>query len=98
MGVRLCLVLMLAPVFALAYSVAFADGWVQRAIRQASGGWESASPYYRAKRVGYGVAATLVFGGILLTGAMDIGAVVMPVCLMLLVLARVQWTYYKKHL
>lgn len=97
-GVRLCLVLMFAPVLVLAYSVALTDGWAQRAIRRASGGRESASLYHRAKRLGYGVAATLIFGGILLPGAMELGEFVLPVCLMLLVLTRVQWTYYKKHL
>jgi len=50
-GIRLATLLMFTPFLGLVYLVALTDGLVQRAVRRASGGRESASLYHRAKHL-----------------------------------------------
>jgi hypothetical protein len=88
---------MTLPLLSVLYAVALADGLVQRAIRRASGGRESASLYHRAKHLqvvalAAGVAVTLLWPGML-----NPVWVWMPIAVLIAGLARVQWTYYKKH-
>jgi len=97
-GARLATLTMALPVFLLAYAVATADGWVQRAIRRAGGGRESGSLYHRAKHLQLLVAVFAAAASLLLPISMDWRWIWYPAALMLAVLARVQWAYYKKHL
>ena len=69
-GVRLAMLVTALPLLSLLYAVALADGLVQRAIRRASGGRESASLYHRAKhlqvvclRFGRGCHAAVAWAG-----------------------------------
>jgi len=96
-GVRLAMLVMVLPLLSLLYGVALADGLVQRAIRRASGGRESASLYHRAKHLqvvalASGVAVTLVW-----PGPVSPSWVWIPTVVVTAGLARVQWSFYKKH-
>jgi integrating conjugative element membrane protein (TIGR03747 family) len=96
-GVRLAMLVTALPLLSLLYAVALADGLVQRAIRRASGGRESASLYHRAKHLqvvalAFGVTVTLVW-----PGPVSPSWVWIPTAVLVAGLARVQWTYYKKH-
>jgi len=97
-GARLATLFMSLPAFALAYVVATADGFVQRAIRRTGGGRESASLYHRAKHLQLLVAVFAVAACLLLPSSMDLRWIGYPAIVMLAVLARVQWSYYKKYL
>lgn len=98
LGVRIATLARFTPLLLLLYAIGSVDGLVQRAIRRACGGRESASLYHRAK---YLQMAVLGLGGITMlvwpgpvewrvAGGLLAGAVA--------VLARGQWAYYKKHL
>jgi hypothetical protein len=96
-GVRLAMLVTVLPLLSLHYGVALADGLAQRAIRRTSGGRESASLYHRAKHLqvvalASGVAATLVW-----PGPVSPSWVWIPTAIVTAGLARVQWSFYKKH-
>jgi hypothetical protein len=98
LGVRAAILARFAPLLLLLYAVGAADGFVQRAIRRACGGRESASLYHRAK---YLQLAVLGLGGVALL--MWPGPVQWEPCVVLGALltgglASVQWAYYKKHM
>ena len=98
LGVRLATLAMMAPLLALLYLVAAADGLTQRAIRRACGGRESASLYHRAKHL---QVMLLAMGGVLTLiqpVSIDPRWIWMPVALLVGLLARLQWVCYKKHL
>ncbi len=97
-GVRLAALAMTVPMFALVYCVASIDGLAQRAVRRASGGRESASLYHRAK---YLQVVLLVASGatsLLPPVSIDQRWIWVPIAIVLAILPRVQWAYYKKHL
>ena len=97
-GVRLAALAMTAPMITLVYCVASVDGLAQRAVRRASGGRESASLYHRAK---YLQVALLVASGaanLLPTVSIDQRWTWVSTAIVLAILARGQWAYYKKHL
>lgn len=97
-GVRLATLLMGTPLLALAYCVALTDGLTQRAIRRASGGRESASLYHRAKHLQVVLLAVGGMVSLLLPIYFDPRSAWVPDTAALAVLARLQWSYYKKHL
>ncbi|WP_342335264.1 DUF4400 domain-containing protein [Burkholderia pseudomallei] len=75
-GVRIAMLAMTVPQFALAIAVAVADGLVARHVRRAQGGHESATRYHHAKRF-------LTFGVIPLTAVVWLVAPVrLPVWLL----------------
>ena len=98
LGVRFATFMRFLPLLLLLYVVGAADGLTERAIRRSCGGRESASLYHRAK---YLQVVVLGLGGVALW--VWPGAVAWTQCAGFIVvatsaLARVQWTYYKKHL
>jgi len=97
-GVRIATLVLLMPVLALGYVTGAADGLVQRAIRRRGGGRESASLYHRAKHLQLLVCVLLVLGALTWAGPVDIRGCGWLVAMVLAVLARTQWSYYKKHL
>jgi len=97
-GVRLATLVMALPLLVMVYGVALFDGLTQRAMRRASGGRESASLYHRAKHLQLGLLAMLGAVSLLIPVSMDPRWLWAPVALVLAVLSRMQWTYYKKHL
>ena len=97
-GVRIATLAMALPLFALVYGVALADGLVQRAIRRASSGRESASLYHRAKHLQVVLLVTIGAVSLLLPESMDPRYIWVPSVTALSILARIQWAYYKKHL
>ena len=97
-GVRLAILITALPLVALVYCAALADGLVQRAIRRAGGGRESASLYHRAKHLQVMLLITAAVIGLLLPASIDPRFIWMPSALAVAILARTQWAYYKKHL
>lgn len=97
-GVRLAILITALPLLALAYGAALTDGLVQRAIRRASGGRESASLYHRAKHLQVMLLITAAVIGLLLPASIDPRYIWVPAAISLMALTRLQWAYYKKHL
>jgi len=97
-GVRLAVLTTAIPLFALVYTVALSDGFVQRAVRRASGGRESGSLYHRAKRFQLALVSASAALSVLLPMSIDPGFLLLPAVTVFGILVRIQWTYYKKHL
>lgn len=97
-GIRLATLLMAVPLLAVAYLVALTDGLVQRAVRRASGGRESASLYHRAKYLQLMLLTTCGAVSLLLPHSIDPRWLCGPGFVVFAILARLQWAYYKKHL
>jgi len=97
-GVRLAMLMMAAPLYAVAYWAAVTDGLVQRAVRRASGGRESASLYHRAKHIQVALLVMGVAVFLLLPASVDPTYFWVPGALVVAILARLQWTFYKKYL
>ena len=97
-GVRFATLLMGAPLLAMVYGVSLADGLTQRAIRRACGGRESANLYHRAKHLKVVLLTTVAAVSLLLPMSIDPRWVWVPSAILIAVLARTQWTCYKKHL
>jgi integrating conjugative element membrane protein (TIGR03747 family) len=98
LGVRLATLLAAMPLLGLAYGVALADGFVQRAVRRASGGRESASIYHRAKHLQLVLLVMTVSAYLLLAKSVDPRPICWALIATVAILARVQWVYYKKYL
>ena len=98
LGVRLAALALLAPILVLIYIVAGADGLTQRAIRRASGGRESASIYHRAKHLQAAVLTMGTLGILLWPSSFDPLLIGVPLVAAVGTFARLQWSYYKKHL
>lgn len=97
-GVRLICLATLLPLLAAAYALGFIDGLVERSIRRAGAGRESASLYHRAK---WGLAVLAIgVPTLYLAVPLDvrIGEAAPFAALGVLLLARIQWKYYKKYL
>lgn len=97
-GVRVGILLMFMPWILLAYAVGAADGLVQRAIRRAGGGRESSSLYHRAKYAWHMGIVGIVMLILLLPEFPDFHVLLLSAFVMILLSARLQWMYYKKHL
>ena len=97
-GVRLATLLMAVPLVTMVFGVSLADGLTQRAIRRACGGRESANLYHRAKHLQVVLLTTVVAVSLLLPISIDPRWVWVPSAILIAVLARTQWTCYKKHL
>lgn len=97
-GVRLAVLLAFWPLLVLAYAAAMTDGLVQRSIRCAGGGNESANIYHRAKYFQVALMASISALCLLLPVSIDFCGTLLPNIILLTLLARWQWGYYKKHL
>jgi integrating conjugative element membrane protein (TIGR03747 family) len=97
MGVRLATLVIGLPLLILTYAVAMTDGLVQRAIRRVSGGRESSSIYHRAKYLQIVLIAITIAIFLLWPASIDFPAMLCMAMAIAAVLARVQWSYYKKH-
>ena len=98
LGVRLATLALMVPLLVLIYVVSAADGLTQRAIRRACGGRESASLYHRAKNSQ--VVLVVMAGALSLIQPVSIDPrlIWVPCAVLVGILARLQWAYYKKHL
>lgn len=97
-GVRLAVLLAFSPLFVLAYAVAMTDGLVQRSIRRAGGGNESANIYHRAKYLQIASMALVSALYLILPISIDFRSVLLISVMLLVVLVYYQWAYYKKYL
>ena len=96
-GARLTLLAMSSPLLLLMYAVGAVQGIVDRRIRRACGGRESASLYHRAK---HGQVVALAIGMLLvlmLPVTVDVSTGVVVAALISLG-AWAQWQFYKKAL
>jgi len=98
LGVRLANLAIMAPLFALVYLVAATDGLTQRAIRRACGGRESASLYHRAKHLQIVLIVMVGALNLIQPVSIDPHLIWVPCAVLVGILARLQWVYYKKHL
>ena len=97
-GLRLGNVLTFIPLMLLIIGLATIDGLVERKIRTACAGHESATKFRFARRFAYTLLPPII--GIVflcLPIDLDVGEVVFPALLITAVLVRMKWTYYKKH-
>lgn len=97
-GIRLAMLISFWPLLVLAYGAATADGLIQRSIRRAGGGNESANIYHRAKHLQIVLMSLLSALCLLLPVSIDFHGILLPGTLIFALLARCQWAYYKKHL
>jgi integrating conjugative element membrane protein (TIGR03747 family) len=98
LGVRLVTMALMVPLLALMCVVALADGLAQRAIRRACGGRESASFYHRAKHLQVVLLVTSNAVSLLLPTSPDVRWIWIPSAVLIAMLTRLQWSYYKNHL
>lgn len=96
-GVRLAVLITSLPLFGFAYAVAMAAGLAQRAIRRACGGHESSSIYHRAKYFQVSLISVVAALSLLLPVSIDPRWILISGVLILALLVRLQWVYYKKH-
>ncbi|MBC8749300.1 MULTISPECIES: DUF4400 domain-containing protein [Paraburkholderia] len=97
-GVRIAMLVMTIPQFALAIAIAVLDGLVARYVRRAQGGHESATRYHHAKHF-------LTFGVIPLTAViwlvapvrLPIYLVFWPVSVMMMIAVWNMAKYFKKY-
>jgi integrating conjugative element membrane protein (TIGR03747 family) len=95
---RLMLLFSVVPLVILAYTIGMVDGLVERSVRRACGGNESASLYHRAK---YSIASVCGIPAVLyliLPFAIPLTIAAISVAVATGLLARMQWKYYKKYL
>jgi integrating conjugative element membrane protein (TIGR03747 family) len=97
-GVRLAVLIAFSPLLILAYAAAVADGLVERSIRRAGGGNESANIYHRAKYFQVALIVSISALCLLFPLSVDFRQILLPGAILSVVLARYQWAYYKKHL
>ena len=97
-GVRLATVVMAVPLVAIIYGLSLADGLTQRAIRRVSGGRESANLYHRAKHLQMVLLATTAAVSLIFPVSIHPRSMWIPSAMLVAILARIQWDYYKKHL
>ena len=97
-GVRLTTSALLSPIAVLGYVVAMTDGFVQRAIRRAAGGRESASLYHRAKHMQVSIGSLGLVTVLVWPAPVNWLLVSLVMTAVIATLARFQWAYYKKHL
>lgn len=98
-GVKLGVLLLALPLLALLLLCFGVDGIVQRYIRRACGGHESAALYHRAKL--YGTKLLPPFAGVIFLCspvAFEPAWLLIPVTLVCAWMLRIQTTYYKKYL
>ena len=98
-GVKLGVLILALPLLAVLMACFGVDGLVQRHIRRACGGHESASLYHRAKLYGFKLLPPFT-GVIFLCSpvAFDPAWLLIPTTLVSAFLLRIQATYYKKYL
>lgn len=97
-GIRLAVLLAFSPLLVLTYLPAMTDGLVERSIRRAGGGNESANIYHRAKYFQVALVASISALCLLMPVSVDFRGILLPGAMLLVLLARYQWAYYKKHL
>ncbi len=97
-AVRLATILCMLPLGLLMYAVGSAGGMAERAIRRACGGRESASLYHRAKHLQVAAIALTVLTILAWPTAVNPVCVGVVLAVVVGILARIQWAYYKKHL
>lgn len=97
-GIRLAVLCLSLPAFALAAGVGFVDGWVARYLRRAGGGRESAYLYHRFKHLVL-VSMIAVWGVYLLVPLpLDPRSIILPFVFILGLTIRWMVAYFKKYL
>jgi len=97
-GARMAMMLGAIPLLALAYFTGMVDGLVARHIRKEGGGRESSWLYHRAKWAIITLSGTSIMVILLLPINYSPSWVLPAGALVLGVLVRMQWAYFKKYL
>ncbi len=97
-GIRMAILMGMAPLFLLVWSLGLVDGLTQRHIRRACAGRESSSMYHRAKFFQFAGLATGAMVYLMWPVSIRPELVVLPLAVVIWQLSRIQWTYLKKYL
>lgn len=98
-GIRVAMLAMILPQFALILAVAFVDGLVERYIRRECGGNESATRFHHAKRFArMGLLPLLMLIWLISPWPLYVHWLFFPVVMMSAIAIRVMAKYYKKYL
>ena len=97
-GAKIAMLAGALPLFLIAYVAAMVDGLVARYIRKQGGGRESAFLYHRAKWSIVMLTGSIVMLLLLLPLNYSPKWILPAMATTIGVLARIQWTYYKKYL
>lgn len=97
-GAKAAMLVGALPLFVLVYLVAMVDGLTARYIRKQGGGRESAFIYHRSKWAIVMLMGSAVVFLLLLPLSYSPRWLLPSVALVIGVLARTQWAYYKKYL
>jgi integrating conjugative element membrane protein (TIGR03747 family) len=97
-GAKAAMLVGALPLFVLVYLVAMVDGLTARYIRKQGGGRESAFIYHRAKWAIVMLIGSAVVFLLLLPLSYSPRWLLPSMALVIGVLARTQWAYYKKYL
>jgi hypothetical protein len=97
-GVRIAMLAMMVPQFALAIAVAMVDGLVAREVRRAQGGHESATRYHHAKHLlMFGVIPLAVVIWLVAPVRLPVWLAFWPVSMMTLIAVWNMAKYFKKY-
>ncbi len=97
-GARLALLAMASPLLLLMYAVGAVQGVVDRRIRMACGGRESASLYHRAKHGQLVTLAMAMLTALTLPVTVDVSTGLVVLAALFSLGAWTQWRFYKKAL
>lgn len=97
-GIKLTHVILALPVFLALIAIMVFDGWMQRSIRKACSGHESASIYHRAKKFSFTLMPPLM-ASIYLASPWAFNSILifLPCIVFTAYLVRLQAVYYKKY-
>lgn len=97
-GVRLAMLILVAPKFGLIIGLALIDGLVARVIRRENGGHESATRYHRAKRLlKFGLLPLAATGWLVAPVKLPFEILFLPVVSFCALLVWTMAKYYKKY-
>lgn len=97
-ALRIGVLLLALPLFALTIGVGLADGWALRVLRRAGGARESSFVYHRAKLSAKSLALTTCFIYLMLPVALDPRLVLLPAAVAVALSMRIATGYFKKYL
>jgi integrating conjugative element membrane protein (TIGR03747 family) len=98
-GIRVAMLAMILPQFALILAVAFVDGLVERYIRRECGGNESATRFHHAKRfTKMALAPLVILVWLVSPWPLYVHWLFYPIVLISAIAIRIMAKYYKKYL
>lgn len=97
-ALRVGVLLLALPLFALAVGVGMTDGVALHFLRKAGGARESSFIYHRAKHIGKTVVLAVCYVYLMLPITLDPRIILLPAAVVLAVSMRMATGYFKKYL